>query len=142
MIVNSTTGEVVSEGFNQVVSENDPTWCVACAGRRGSTPCAPLRGGVRLNVAPGAARPPGRCRAARRAHASQHPVLPTPLPCRHGEVHAIRVGCKKVGSPHLSGCVIYTSAQPCPMCHTACLWARLEKIYYGATYEDVKEYGK
>ena len=61
---------------------------------------------------------------------------------RHGEVDAIRRACKAVGSPHLRGCVIYTSAQPCPMCHTACLWARLEAIYYGAKYEDVKKYGR
>jgi guanine deaminase len=57
-------------------------------------------------------------------------------------MHALREAGKALGRPHLTGCVVYTSAEPCPMCYTACMWARIEKIYYAATYADVKEYGK
>ena len=62
--------------------------------------------------------------------------------CRHGEMEAIRKACAKRGSPHLPGTVLYTSAQPCPMCSTAIMWARVDHVYYGATYEDVMENGK
>lgn len=62
-------------------------------------------------------------------------------PTWHGEMEAIREAGPKLGRPHLTGCVIYTSGEPCPMCMTACMWARLEKVYYAATYSDVKVYG-
>ncbi|GAB4813024.1 hypothetical protein N2152v2_000070 [Parachlorella kessleri] len=61
-------------------------------------------------------------------------------PTWHGEMEALRNACKRVGKPHLPGCVVYTSAEPCPMCYTACMWARVDEIYYGATYQDVKEF--
>ncbi|KAL4855753.1 Guanine deaminase [Chlorella vulgaris] len=63
-------------------------------------------------------------------------------PTWHGEMEALRAACKKKGAPHLPGCVVYTSAQPCPMCYTACMWARVDHVYYAATYEDVLQYGK
>ncbi|EFN53571.1 hypothetical protein CHLNCDRAFT_13956, partial [Chlorella variabilis] len=62
-------------------------------------------------------------------------------PTWHGEMEAIRKACAKRGSPHLPGTVLYTSAQPCPMCSTAIMWARVDHVYYGATYEDVMENG-
>ncbi|KAL4421244.1 hypothetical protein ABPG75_010535 [Micractinium tetrahymenae] len=86
VVVDSSTGEIIGEGSNHVVANNDPTW--------------------------------------------------------HGEMEAIREACRKRGSPHLPGCVVYTSAQPCPMCYTACMWAHIDHVYYGATYEDVMHYGK
>ncbi|KAL4421669.1 hypothetical protein ABPG77_001210 [Micractinium sp. CCAP 211/92] len=86
VVVDTATGEIVGEGSNHVVANNDPTW--------------------------------------------------------HGEMEAIREACRKRGSPHLPGCIVYTSAQPCPMCYTACMWAHVEHVYYGATYEDVLQYGK
>ncbi|MDG2991819.1 nucleoside deaminase [Candidatus Synechococcus calcipolaris G9] len=78
-------GEIVGEGYNHVVAENDPTW--------------------------------------------------------HGEVAAIRDAAKKLGTYHLTGCTLYTSAYPCPMCLTAAFWARIDKMYYGARCEDVLLYG-
>lgn len=78
-------GEIISEGYNQVIRHNDPTW--------------------------------------------------------HAEIQAIREACKKLGSPHLQGCVLYTSAECCPMCLSAAYWAQLDKIYYGATIEDALQYG-
>lgn len=78
-------GEIVSEGYNQVIKNNDAT-------------------------------------------------------C-HAEIDAIRNAGKKLGSPHLKGCILYTSAFCCPMCLCAAYWAHLDHIYYGATVEDSRKYG-
>ena len=59
-------------------------------------------------------------------------------PTAHGEVVAIREACKKLSTFDLSGCEIYTSCEPCPMCLSAIYWSRLDKIYYGNTREDAK----
>ena len=59
-------------------------------------------------------------------------------PTAHGEVVAIREACKKLNTFDLSGCVIYTSCEPCPMCLSAIYWSRLDKIYYANTREDAK----
>jgi len=59
----------------------------------------------------------------------------------HGEVHAIRNACQKLSSIDLSGCVIYSTCEPCPMCFTAIHWARIDKIYCGAAIEDAKRFG-
>lgn len=78
-------GEIIGEGYNQVMRYNDPTW--------------------------------------------------------HAEMQAIREACKKLGTPHLKGCVLYTSAECCPMCLCATYWAQIDHAYYGATMEDAKKYG-
>ncbi len=78
-------GKIISEGYNQVMRHNDPTW--------------------------------------------------------HAEMQAIREACKKLGSPHLQGCTLYTSAECCPMCLAASYWAHIDHIYYGATIEDALAYG-
>ncbi len=62
-------------------------------------------------------------------------------PTWHAEMEAIREACKTVGSPHLEGCVLYTSAESCPMCLAAAYWAHIEKIVYGATIQDAEKYG-
>lgn len=62
-------------------------------------------------------------------------------PTWHAEMQAIREACKKMGTPHLEGCVLYTSAECCPMCLCAAMWAHIEHIYYGAHVEDAKKYG-
>ena len=59
-------------------------------------------------------------------------------PTAHGEVVAIREACKKLNTFNLSGCEIYTSCEPCPMCLSAIYWSRLDKIYYANTREDAK----
>ena len=59
----------------------------------------------------------------------------------HAEVHAIRVACAKLGSVDLSGCVIYSTCEPCPMCFSACHWARLSRIVFGARIEDARAAG-
>lgn len=78
-------GNVIGEGANRVVAENDPTW--------------------------------------------------------HGEIEAIRMACKKVGSFKLTGAVLYTSAECCPMCAAAAYWAGIARIVYAATCGDALEYG-
>ena len=62
-------------------------------------------------------------------------------PTAHAEVSAIRAACTKLGTFDLSGCVIYTSCEPCPMCLAACLWANIEKIYFGCTLKDNESIG-
>lgn len=78
-------GKVISQGYNQVIKHNDPTW--------------------------------------------------------HAEMQAIREACKKLGSPHLEGCILYTSAECCPMCLSAAYWAHIDHIFYGARVEDSLKYG-
>ena len=62
-------------------------------------------------------------------------------PTAHAEVEAIRAAAASLGRPHLLGCTLYSSAEPCPMCYAASQWARIERIYYGATYADVQRLG-
>lgn len=78
-------GKIISEGYNQVRKQNDPTW--------------------------------------------------------HAEMQAIREACKKLGTPHLDGCILYTSAECCPMCLATAYWAHIDHIYYGARTEDSLQYG-
>ena len=63
-------------------------------------------------------------------------VLKDNDPTCHGEVAAIRDACANLGTYDLSGCVIYTTGEPCPMCLFACKWANLETVYYGCTIDD------
>jgi tRNA(Arg) A34 adenosine deaminase TadA len=62
-------------------------------------------------------------------------------PTAHAEVSAIREASRKLGTFDLSGCEIYTSCEPCPMCLGAIYWAHLDRMYYGNTKEDAKEIG-
>lgn len=57
-------------------------------------------------------------------------------PTAHAEVEAIRAACASLKNFDLSGCVIYTSCEPCPMCLAAIYWARIDTIYYANTKND------
>ena len=59
----------------------------------------------------------------------------------HAEISAIREACKKLSTVDLSGGVIYSTCEPCPMCFSACHWAKISKIIYGAQIEDAKKLG-
>lgn len=59
----------------------------------------------------------------------------------HAEINAIREACRKLKDVSLSGCTIYTTCEPCPMCFSACHWARIKRIVYGASIEDSKKFG-
>ncbi len=62
-------------------------------------------------------------------------------PTAHAEVSTIRKAAKKLGTFDLSGCEIYTSCEPCPMCLGAIYWAHLDKIYYANDRKDAAEIG-
>jgi len=59
----------------------------------------------------------------------------------HAEIIAIREACKKLDTIDLSGCIIYSTCEPCPMCFSACHWAKISRIVYGASISDAKEAG-
>ena len=59
----------------------------------------------------------------------------------HAEIHAIREACKKLHTVDLSGCVIYSTCEPCPMCFSACHWAKISTIVYGARIGDARKLG-
>ncbi len=62
-------------------------------------------------------------------------------PTCHGEMEAIRDACANLSSHDLSGCEIYTTAEPCPMCLGGILWANISKVYYGCTVDDTDKIG-
>ena len=68
-------------------------------------------------------------------------VTATNDPTAHAEVTAIRNACSKLGVFELRGCEIYSSCEPCPMCLSAILWARCERLYYGNTASDAAAAG-
>lgn len=63
-------------------------------------------------------------------------VTSTNDPTAHAEVVAIREACKKLKTFDLTGCEIYASCEPCPMCLGAIMWARIDKLYYAADRMD------
>ena len=68
-------------------------------------------------------------------------VLATNDPTAHGEVVAIRDACQKLGTYDLTGCDLFTSAEPCPMCLSAIYWARIARVYYGNSHADTAAIG-
>jgi guanine deaminase len=59
----------------------------------------------------------------------------------HAEINAIRKACKKLNTIDLSGCVIYSTCEPCPMCFSAIRWARISRIVFGAKISDAAKNG-
>ena len=62
-------------------------------------------------------------------------------PTAHAEVSAIRLASKRLDTFDLSGCEIYTSCEPCPMCLGAIYWAHLDRIYYANNRSDAAAIG-
>ncbi len=62
-------------------------------------------------------------------------------PTAHAEINAIRQAGKKLGNFDLSGCVMYATCEPCPMCLSAIHWARIGKVIYGCTRKDAAGIG-
>ena len=60
-------------------------------------------------------------------------------PTAHAEIVAIRDACKKLNMFNLSGCDIYASCEPCPMCLSAIYWSHIDNIYYANTRDDAKK---
>ncbi len=62
-------------------------------------------------------------------------------PTAHAEVNVIRMACRELRSHQLSGCELYCSCEPCPMCLGAIYWARPARVYYASSQEDAAEAG-
>ena len=60
-------------------------------------------------------------------------------PSAHAEINAICIITAKIKNPSLEGYTIYTTGEPCPMCATACVWAGISEIVYGASIQDLME---
>lgn len=59
----------------------------------------------------------------------------------HAEVNALRLACQKLNMIDLSGCVIYSTCEPCPMCFSAIHWAKIRTVFYGASISDARDAG-
>jgi len=68
-------------------------------------------------------------------------VWPDTDPTAHAEVNAIRLAARALGTIDLSGCVMYTTCEPCPMCLSAIHWSRIDRVVYGATIADAASAG-
>lgn len=68
-------------------------------------------------------------------------VLATNDPTAHAEVTAIREACRALNNFQLTGCEVYCSCEPCPMCLGALYWARPDRIYYANTKADAASIG-
>lgn len=68
-------------------------------------------------------------------------VLKNNDPTAHAEIMAIRDACSNMKTHDLSGCELYTTCYPCPMCLGAIIWSNIEKVYYGNTSEDASKIG-
>jgi tRNA(Arg) A34 adenosine deaminase TadA len=68
-------------------------------------------------------------------------VTQTNDPTAHAEVVAIRSACQALGHYQLTGCELYTSCEPCPMCLAAIYWSRPDRVYFAATKRDAAQAG-
>ena len=68
-------------------------------------------------------------------------VLSEKDPTAHAEIMAIREACKNINSHDLSGCELYTTCYPCPMCLSAIIWSNIRKVYFGNTTDDASNIG-
>ncbi len=59
----------------------------------------------------------------------------------HAEINALRAACHELGNVHLSGAMVASTCEPCPMCAAALHWARVDHIYFGATVSDAATSG-
>lgn len=61
-------------------------------------------------------------------------------PSAHAELRAVRLACKKLKTPRLTGYTLYSTCEPCPMCAANALWARLDRVVFGATIADASRH--
>lgn len=74
------------------------------------------------------------------AKGHNHVVINNDPTC-HGEIDVIRKACKKLGTFDLTGCDLYTTHYPCPMCACAIQWANIKKVYFGCNVDDTAAIG-
>ncbi|MFI6454085.1 nucleoside deaminase [Streptosporangium amethystogenes] len=65
-----------------------------------------------------------------------------PDPTAHAEILALRRACSMVNSRYLPGCYLYTTLEPCPMCTSAAIWAKVGGVVFGATMEDAASFAR
>lgn len=68
-------------------------------------------------------------------------VLKNNDPTAHAEIVAIREACKKLNTYDLSGYILYTSCEPCPMCLSAIIWSNIKEVYFGCNKDDAYKIG-
>ena len=68
-------------------------------------------------------------------------VVETNDPTAHAEINAIRNACQNLHSPNLSGSILYSSCEPCPMCLSAIYWARIDTVYFASSRTDANNIG-
>jgi len=97
---------------------------------------------ARKNLRTGSGGPFGACivKKGRVLAVSRNTVLRNDATC-HAEINAIRAASRRLGDFDLSGCVIYSTTEPCPMCFAAIHWARLKEVIYGTSIVDVRDRG-
>jgi tRNA(adenine34) deaminase len=61
-------------------------------------------------------------------------------PSSHAETRTVRLACQKLKRPSLAGYSMYSTCEPCPMCMSNALWAKLDRVIFGATIEDANRY--
>ena len=72
---------------------------------------------------------------------SSNTVLGTHDPTAHAEINAIRKAGKVLNTHDLTGCKLYVTGYPCPMCLSAIIWANIKEVYYGTTLKDAESIG-
>ncbi len=79
-------------------------------------------------------------RTGKRLMRATNAVLRESDPSAHGETRTVRLACKKLKRPSLAGFTMYSTCEPCAMCMANALWARLDRVVFGATIEDANRY--
>lgn len=62
-------------------------------------------------------------------------------PTAHAEINAIREACQKLKTYDLTGCTLYATGYPCPMCLSAIIWSNIKEVYYGTNLKDAEAIG-
>ena len=79
-------------------------------------------------------------RTGKRLMRATNAVMPENDPSAHAETRTVRLACKKLKRPSLAGYTMYSTCEPCAMCMANALWARLDRVVFGATIEDANRY--
>jgi tRNA(Arg) A34 adenosine deaminase TadA len=79
-------------------------------------------------------------RTGERLMRATNAVLRESDPSAHAETRTVRLACKKLKRPSLAGFTMYSTCEPCPMCMANALWAKLDRVVFGATIEDANRY--
>jgi tRNA(Arg) A34 adenosine deaminase TadA len=79
-------------------------------------------------------------RTGQRLMRATNAVLRETDPSSHAELRTVRLACKKLKRPSLAGYTMYSTCEPCPMCMANALWARLDRVVFGATIADASRY--